>query len=205
MDLLVATRNLGKVQEFRHLLAPLGARLCFPPEIGLEIEVPEEGSSYAENAYRKAIAYHQAAGTLTLADDSGLEVDALDGAPGIRSARFAPGRDSDRVHKLLARLRAVPWEQRTARFRCVIAVVAPSGQTHYTEGVCEGMISFDLTGSGGFGYDPVFYLPSHKCTMAQLPQSEKNLISHRARAVEGALPTLGQLIGSDVANRETRS
>ena len=200
MKLLVATGNVGKVREFRHLLAPLEAKLCFPSELGLEIEVPEEGSSYAENARTKAIAYHQVTGLLTLADDSGLEVDALEGAPGIRSARFAPGSDADRVRTLLSRIRDVPSEQRTARFCCVIAVVSPNGQTYYAEGICEGMISFGLTGDGGFGYDPVFYLPDHECTMAQLPQPEKNRISHRARAVEGALPTLRRLVGPESAS-----
>ena len=128
MELLVATRNPGKVSEFRLLLAPLGATLCFPSELGLEIEIPEEGSSYAENARRKANAYRHVAGILTIADDSGLEVDALEGAPGIHSARYAPGHDSDRVRVLLDELCDVPWEQRTARFCCVIVMVTPSGQ-----------------------------------------------------------------------------
>ena len=198
MELLVATRNPGKVKEFRVLLAPLGATLCFPSELGLEIEVPEEGSSYAENAHSKATAYRHIAGIFAVADDSGLEVDALGGAPGIHSARYAPGNDSDRVRVLLAELSTVPWEQRTARFRCVVAMVTPSGRAFYTEGVCEGLISFDPAGHGGFGYDPVFYLPNHACTMAQLPQSEKNRISHRAKAIKGALPTLRRLRSDNV-------
>jgi len=156
--------------------------------------VPEDGDTYADNACQKGRAYASASGLLTLADDSGLEVDALDGAPGIRSARYTPGYDADRVAALLAQLRDVPWEQRTARFRCVVLIATPSGEIHSAEGVCEGLISFEPAGQEGFGYDPVFYLPNYSCTMAQLPQAEKNRISHRARAVEAALPVLRRLL-----------
>jgi len=194
MKLLIATQNPGKVREFRLLLAPLKARLCFPSELSLQVEVPEDGDTYTDNARQKALAYTRISGLLTLADDSGLEVDALDGAPGIRSARYTPGHDADRAAALLAQLRDVPWEQRTARFRCVVLIATLSGELYNTEGVCEGLIAFEPAGQGGFGYDPVFYLPDYGCTMAQLPQAEKNRISHRAQAVEAALSILRRLL-----------
>ena len=194
MKLLVATQNPGKVHELRLLLAPLEASLCFPFELGLQVTVPEDGDTYADNARQKALAYARASGLLALADDSGLEVDALAGAPGIHSARYTPGHDADRVAALLAQLRDVAWEQRIARFRCVVVIATPSGELYSTEGTCQGMIAFEPAGQGGFGYDPIFYLPDYDCTMAQLPQALKNRISHRAQAVEAALPTLDHLL-----------
>lgn len=194
MELLIATQNPGKAREFQLLLAPLRASLRFPHELGLRIEVPEDGIAYADNAAQKALAYARASDLLTLADDSGLEVDALDGAPGIRSARHAPGHDKDRVAALLRQIRDVPWEQRTARFRCAVVIATSTGELLRTEGVCEGLIAFEPAGQGGFGYDPVFYLSDHGCTMAQLPQAQKNRISHRARAVEAAIPRLRHLL-----------
>ena len=199
MRLLVATQNPGKVREFRDLLAPLDTDLCFPSEVGLHIEVSEDGDTYADNAGQKALAYAVTSGMLTLADDSGLEVDALDGAPGIFSARYASGHDVDRVEALLAHLRDVPTERRTARFRCVVVIASPDGRTiHTAEGVCEGRIAFAPSGQRGFGYDPVFFLPEYNCTMAQLTQEKKNHISHRARAVEAALPALRDLLAQGV-------
>jgi len=194
MKFLVATQNPGKVREFGRLLAPLDVELCLPSDLGLQLEVREDGATYADNARKKALAYAGASGLLALADDSGLEVDALGGAPGVRSARYAPGRDTDRVAVLLAHLRDVPWERRTARFRCVVVVATPAGETYSAEGVCEGRIALEPVGCKGFGYDPVFYLPEQDCTMAQLSQAEKNRISHRARAVAAALPTLRRLV-----------
>jgi XTP/dITP diphosphohydrolase len=196
MKLLIATQNPGKMHEFQALLESLGPTLCFPSDLGLRIKVVEDGTTYVDNARRKALAHVSASGLITLADDSGLEVDALDGAPGIRSARYAPGHDTDRVTALLAQLCDVPWEQRTARFRCLVVIAVPTGELYSAEGVCEGQIAFEPTGQGGFGYDPVFYLPSHGCTMAQLPQEEKNRISHRARAIEAAMPILYRLLRS---------
>lgn len=195
MELLIATHNQGKMREFRLLLAPLKADLRFPFEFGLQIEVPEDGATYADNARQKALAYARTAHLLTLADDSGLEVDALNGAPGVHSARYVQGHDADRVTALLARLRGVPMAQRTARFRCVIAVATPAEEVYYAEGMCEGLIAFEPAGQGGFGYDPIFYLPGHDCTMAQLPEEEKNWISHRARAVQTVIPILRRLPG----------
>ena len=194
MELLVATQNPGKVREFRLLLAPLEATICFPSDLGLNIDVPEDGDTYTDNAGQKALAYAQASGLLTLADDSGLEVDALDGAPGVHSARYALGHDADRVAALLAHLKDTPPAQRTARFRCVVVVASPDGEVLGAEGVCEGQITSEPAGQGGFGYDPVFFLPEYGCTMAQLSQEEKNRISHRARAIEAALPKLRALL-----------
>jgi XTP/dITP diphosphohydrolase len=194
MMLLVATQNPGKMREFRPLLAPLAVRLCFPLDLGLSVEVAEDGDTYADNARQKAFAYMRASGLLTLADDSGLEVDALGGAPGVRSARYRTGHDADRVEALLVHLRDVSWKQRTARFRCLVALAAPTGELYTAEGVCEGLIAFEPAGHGGFGYDPVFYLSEYGCTMAQLPEAEKNRISHRARAVTAAIPTLRRLL-----------
>jgi len=194
MRLLVATRNQGKRQEFQQLLAPLGATIDFPDDLDIHIDVREDGTTYADNARKKAEGYARASGLLTLADDSGLEVDALGGAPGIHSARYASGHDAGRVTKLLSHLRDVSWEARTARFRCVVFMVTPGGDVHQAEGTCEGMIAFEPMGEGGFGYDPIFYLPDRACTMAQLSPEEKNRISHRARAVQAAFPALKQLL-----------
>jgi XTP/dITP diphosphohydrolase len=140
------------------------------------------------------VGYARASGLPTLADDSGLEVDALGGAPGIHSARYVSGSDANRVVTLLSHLRDVPWEERTARFRCVVVILTPGGDFHQAEGVCEGVIAFQPAGEGGFGYDPIFYLPDYACTMAQLSREEKNRISHRARAIQAASPTLKHLL-----------
>ncbi|MGD1992906.1 MAG: RdgB/HAM1 family non-canonical purine NTP pyrophosphatase [Anaerolineae bacterium] len=201
MELLVGTQNSGKMREFEDLLAPLAVPVLFPPELDIAIDVKEKGGSYAENAELKARAYAAAARVrrparriLTLADDSGLEVDGLDGAPGIRSARYAPGSDVDRLTTLLRHLEGVPPSRRTARFRCVIAIVTPAGMLHTARGTCEGIIAQAPAGAGGFGYDPVFYLPDYDRTMAQLSPEVKNRISHRARAAQAALPILRQLL-----------
>ncbi|HIE39246.1 MAG TPA: RdgB/HAM1 family non-canonical purine NTP pyrophosphatase [Anaerolineales bacterium] len=202
MDLLVATHNPGKMREFRALLASLPAQILFPPDLGLMVEVVEDGATYVENARIKAEAYVRAIGgrdgiaPLVLADDSGLEVDALGGAPGIHSARYTSGSDTDRLSALLARLEEVPWERRTARFRCVVVIVTPRGDLHIAEGSCEGVIATEPAGEGGFGYDPLFYLPEFGCTMAELPVRAKNQISHRARAVRAALPLLRRLLAA---------
>jgi XTP/dITP diphosphohydrolase len=190
MDLLIATQNPGKMREFRELLAPLHVALQFPPALGLALDVVEDGETYLANARLKATAYAQASGLIALADDSGLEVDALDGAPGIRSARYMAGSDTDRVTKLLRNLQGIPDEERTARFRCLLLVCSSEDTLLTAEGVCEGLITQRPIGAEGFGYDPIFWLPDHGCTMAQLSAEEKNRISHRARAVQAALPGL---------------
>ncbi|UCC62951.1 MAG: RdgB/HAM1 family non-canonical purine NTP pyrophosphatase [Anaerolineae bacterium] len=195
-ELLIATHNWGKLREYAALLAGLPLTLVTPDELGIHLEVIESGETYADNARLKAVAYAQASSLLTLADDSGLEVDALDGAPGVRSARYAVGDDADRVTALLRTLACarVPEEDRSARFRCVIALAAPDDRTWFTEGECAGRIIDTPRGSGGFGYDPIFFLPSYGCTMAELPPEEKNRVSHRARAAQAIRPILAQLI-----------
>ncbi len=197
MKLLIATHNRGKLREYAALLADLPVTLVSPEEIGLSRqEGIERGSTYEENARLKALAYAQASGLLALADDSGLEVDALDGAPGLYSARYAPGEDEDRIAALLRALAGVPEDARTARFRCVIALATPDGTVQTAEGTCEGRILTAPRGKGGFGYDPIFYLPDRGCTMAELPPEEKNRISHRARAFQAVRPLLEALLAA---------
>jgi XTP/dITP diphosphohydrolase len=198
IKLLVATNNPGKVREYQVLLKGLPLTLTYPAQEGIDIEVEEIGSTFAQNARLKATAYARTSGLLTLADDSGLEVDALGGEPGTRSARFAGplASDEDRYRLLLSKLEGVPWQQRTARFRCVIAVARPQGEVHTAQGTCEGVIAFEPRGEHGFGYDPVFYVLEHGQTMAELEPEVKNRISHRARAAEGARRILQELLGS---------
>ncbi len=184
MRLLIASNNVGKVREYAELLAGSGFGLCRLADVGLDNQIEETGETFTENACLKARAYGQASGLLTLADDSGLEVDALGGAPGVHSARYAgPGaNDTDRVRKLLAALDGVSWEKRQANFRCVIALAWPDGRLETFEGRCDGVIAFEPKGINGFGFDPIFYMPEYSCTMAELPMDVKNRISHRGRA-----------------------
>jgi XTP/dITP diphosphohydrolase len=197
MRLLVATHNPGKKREYEELLAPLEAEIRFPDDLGLHLDVREDGVTYVQNAHKKAKRYASASGLLTIADDSGLEVDTLGGAPGLHSARYAAGSDADRVEALLDELRGVPWEERTARFRCVLVIVTRTNEGFEAEGICEGMIATQPHGEGGFGYDPIFYLPEYASTMAQLTRAEKNHVSHRARAVQAARPRLKQLLRNE--------
>jgi XTP/dITP diphosphohydrolase len=193
--LLIATNNRGKLQELLPLLGDLPLQLVTPHDLGLCLTVEETGTSYAENARLKAEACAQASGLLTLADDSGLEVDALGGAPGVYSARYAGenATDAERRAQLLRALREVP-APRPARFRCVIAIAQPEAATAYFEGVCAGEILMEERGTHGFGYDPLFFVPDYGCTMAELPPTVKNQLSHRARAVQAAQPFLHKLI-----------
>lgn len=186
--LLLATNNPGKVKEIIAITHDWGVKVITPESIGLRLEIEENGHTYAENAALKARAFARASGLLSMADDSGLEVDVLGGKPGLHSARFSPlpnASDADRRAYLLEQLRGLPqpW---TARFRCIIAMASPDGETRFAEGVCPGEIIPEERGSNGFGYDPIFLLPETGLTMAQLPMQEKNLISHRARAVRAA-------------------
>ncbi len=193
--LLLATTNRGKVREYRHLLGGLPFELVTPDEMGIEITVEENYPSYEENARVKACAYAAASHIITLADDSGVEVDALNGEPGVRSARAAgeEASDKDRVERLLSRLNDVPWEKRTARFKCVIAIATPEGRVDFCQGECQGFIGFEPKGESGFGYDPVFYIPEFEKTMAELPLDIKNQISHRGRAAREAYRLLERL------------
>ena len=185
-DLLVATTNLHKFEEYRAIFSDLPYRLLSLRDIWLDMDVEETGTTFAENAELKARSYAQASGLLTLADDSGLEIDALGGAPGVYSARFA-GKDTsyeERFRLILERLKGLPTEQRGARFRCVIAIAEPSGATRLVEGVIEGVIADAPRGERGFGYDPIFLVPEIGMTTAELTAEDKNRISHRGRAAQ---------------------
>jgi XTP/dITP diphosphohydrolase len=185
LRLVVATRNPGKLAELRELLATSAVELCSLGDFPGAPEVPEELPSYAENASAKARAIAQYTGLPALADDSGLEVDALGGRPGPRSARFGgePSNDRRNIEKLLQELQGVPMPQRTARFRCVMVVArADDGPTLEVAGVVEGLVATAPRGAGGFGYDPVFFVPSLGRTFAELAAAEKHRICHRGRA-----------------------
>lgn len=192
-QLLLGTNNPGKLPELGQLLAPLqNIALLSPAEVGVNIDVEESGSTYRENAALKARAFANASGLLTLADDSGLEVAVLDGDPGIHSARYSGVPDhsyADLRAYLLGKLseHARPW---TALFRATIAIAPPQGDVVYVEGICEGEIIPEERGSHGFGYDPIFYIPTQGCTMAELGDEQKNAISHRGNAARAAIPIL---------------
>lgn len=218
-QLLIATNNTGKVRDVQELLQDTGIELITPAQIGLDLDVREDGQTYAENASKKAVAFAQASGRISLADDSGLEVDALDGAPGLYSARYGSTNDeklsdADRRKYLLRQLQEKPrpW---TARFHATIAIAIPAllwsqaagrlniqeptlkgtqaSGLHMFEGYCQGEIIPEERGSGGFGYDPIFLLPELGKTMAELSLEEKNRLSHRARAVMNARGTIKTL------------
>jgi XTP/dITP diphosphohydrolase len=193
--LLLATSNPGKIREYRILLSDVGYEITTLTEEGIAEVVTESGNSYEQNARLKAITYAKLTQLLTLADDSGLEVDALNGEPGVKSARFAgeAATDADRVSLLLAKLNGIPRERRTACFKCVIAIATAEGQSKICCGECRGMIAFEAKGENGFGYDPIFFLPEIRKTMAELPFDMKNQISHRARASQKAREVLWQL------------
>jgi XTP/dITP diphosphohydrolase len=206
--LLLATRNRGKLAEFRALFAAVPAlELVGLDDVPPLPEVVEDGDSFQANAAKKALGVAQGSGLLVLADDSGLEVDAIEGAPGVFSARFAgPGAtDSDNNRKLLDLLKDVADEKRTARFRCVLALAQPAASppgaaiVRLEHGVCEGRILFDPKGSHGFGYDPVFLPDGHERSMAELTAEEKNRISHRARAARA----MRDFLASFLARRES--
>ncbi len=185
--LLLATNNPGKVREFRRLLNGLAFPVCTPADLGLSLEVDESGQSYRENAALKAVAFATAANCLALADDSGIEVDALGGGPGMYSARYGgPGLDdASRTALLLHELEAIPDPRRTARYRAVVAVAGPDGQVAFFEGVEEGSIARAPRGERGFGYDPIFLVDGRR-TQAELTDEEKDDISHRGKAVRAA-------------------
>ena len=229
-NLLIATRNQGKMREYQHLFRELPFQLLSLEDVGIAVEVEETGQTFLENAWLKAETYASLSGLLTLSDDSGLEVDALGGEPGIHSARYGgdassdpespdpPSSDPERVSLLLKNLADVPWPKRTARFRCVIAIArSPAtildtdipdsftiqhhgpgqqdkpGQLASVVGSVAGMIQYEPQGDEGFGYDPVFYLPSFERTMAQIALEEKNRISHRSDAARKAAEILRKI------------
>lgn len=194
--LLVATHNPGKVREYRELLTDLDLAVVNLDAVGITEDVEETGTTFAENAILKARAYAEMSGLLTWSDDSGLEIDALNGAPGVYSARYGGSGldDRDRYMLVLEELRAHPRQNWTARFRCVVALVLPNGELHTIEDTVEGIITDQPAGEHGFGYDPIFYLPEYQATLAQLPPEIKNEISHRGKAARSAKRLLKQLL-----------
>ncbi len=190
--LLIATRNKGKLRELTELLGDIPYELVSLDDLGIHHDVEETGSTFEENAILKGETYCELAGIKTLADDSGLEVDALDGEPGVRSARYAGpnATDAERVEFLLGKLEAKDTDKWTARFRCVIAVAEPGRPTTLHSGSCEGVIAPEPRGDNGFGYDPVFHFPDIGLTMAELSAEQKNRVSHRAKAAHKAAHTL---------------
>ena len=186
--LLIATNNAGKLREYRLLLKGVPFVPVSPAEAGATLDIEETGKTFEENARLKAQAFARSSDLLTLADDSGLEVDALGGEPGAMSARYAGknATDAERVRYLLAQLEGVPMDKRAARFCCVIAIARPDGRIKTCSGQCTGVIALEPCGEHGFGYDPVFFLPELGKTMAELTAEVKNRISHRARAAAKA-------------------
>jgi XTP/dITP diphosphohydrolase len=195
--LLVATHNQGKVKEFAEMLGDLQMAWLSLDDLGVTNDVEETGMTFRDNAILKATTYAQETGLLTLADDSGLQVDALAGAPGVFTARYGGKHLShmERYHFLLHNLKDVPWQERSARFRCVIVLVSPEGNLlAEAEGVCEGMIAQAPAGDGGFGYDPVFFMPEREQTMAEVETAVKHQISHRGRAMKQIEAILRKLL-----------
>lgn len=194
--LLIATNNQHKVTEFRRLLGDMPCRLVTPRDAGLELDVEEDGVTFAENAAKKARAFAAASGLLSLADDSGIEVDAMDGRPGVYSARYGGPELSDdgRVQLLLEELRDVPDERRGCRYVAVITIAWPDGRLEQFEGTCEGRVAYKPSGANGFGYDPVFYVPGEDATMAEISSDAKDRISHRGIAVRKAAGSLRRAV-----------
>ncbi|HHW31676.1 MAG TPA: XTP/dITP diphosphatase [Clostridiaceae bacterium] len=182
---IVASKNKGKLIEIQKLLEGLPYKVISMEEAGFSGDIEETGKTFEENAFIKARAVFNVTGGMVMADDSGLEVDYLNGLPGIYSSRYAGegASDQDRNEKLLRELRDVPFEKRTARFVCAIALILPDGKHISINGSCEGYIGFEPVGDNGFGYDPLFFIPEYNATMAQLSLHEKNKISHRGKAL----------------------
>lgn len=187
-QIIFATGNTGKMREIRSILADLGVPVLSMKEAGIQADIEENGTSFEENAMIKARAVAaavEAKGSVILADDSGLEIDALNGEPGIYSARYL-GEDTPydvKNRELIRRLEGVPEDRRTARFVCAIAAVLADGREFTVRGVIEGRIGYEQKGQGGFGYDPIFYVPEYGKTTAEMSPEEKNLISHRGKAL----------------------
>lgn len=205
LGLVIATGNRGKLAEIRALLAGLPVEVLGIGDVMTPPVVDEDGETFVANALKKARAVARATGMITLADDSGLEVDALGGRPGVRSARYARegASDAENNAKLLVELEGVPPERRSARFRCAMALVdpwaRPEERESVVEGACEGSIRLQPSGQGGFGYDPLFVVAERGCTMAELDESEKNRLSHRGRALSRLRPVLEERVRGRLA------
>ena len=185
MKVILASKNQHKLVELSQILSQLGFEIALESEYGLDIDVEETGTTFEENSFLKAEAVMKASGLPVLADDSGLMVDALNGAPGVYSARYGhKSSDQERTAFLLENMKTVPEEKRTAKFVCVITCLWPDGRKIVARGECPGVIAVQPHGENGFGYDPVFYLPEKEKTYAELTSDEKNAISHRARALQ---------------------
>lgn len=186
MKIVLATRNPHKVHEITAILCDLGVEWIPYSTLRDAPPLREEGSSLRENAAAKATAGVTHTGLITLAEDSALEVDALGGAPGLHTSRFLGegATDHDRIQEILRQLRTYPWHGRTARFRCVVAVAQPGEETAFAEGICEGYVAWEPKGTAGFGYDPIFFVPEYRKTLAEIGPSVKNQISHRANALQ---------------------
>jgi XTP/dITP diphosphohydrolase len=195
-QLLIATHNPGKVREYRDLLADLPLAVTFLTELGISDDVEETEDTFEGNAILKARAYAAMTSLWTWADDSGLEVDVLGGQPGVYSARYGGAglNDRDRYERLLAELSSYPQDAWTARFRCVVAIATPGGRVNTRSGTVEGILTDQPRGEHGFGYDPIFYVPSFNQTMAELHPSVKNNISHRAEAAAAAKELLAKML-----------
>ena len=194
---IFATGNKGKMNEIRQILSDMDLELLSMKEAGIDIEIVEDGSSFEENAIIKAKAVAACTDAIVLADDSGLEIDYLNGEPGIYSARYM-GEDtpySVKNRNFIERLQGVPAEKRTARFVCVIAAAMPDGEVFTTKGVIEGQIAEEPRGENGFGFDPIFYVPEYGCTTAELSEEQKNEISHRGKALTAMKEELRKRIG----------
>lgn len=198
MDKIIfATGNEGKMKEIRLLLEDLGVRILSLKEAGIHLDIQENGKTFEENAVIKARTVMKETGALVLADDSGLEIDYLNGEPGVYSARYLGEDTSYRIknQNLIDRLRGVPEEKRTARFVCVIAAVFPDGRILTTRGTIEGVIGYEERGEGGFGYDPIFWLPEYGCSTAELSMEKKNELSHRGKALSAMKKELRKALG----------
>jgi len=197
LEIVLATRNPHKILEFKRLLGRLPVRWLTLTDLQIDTEVAEKGASFATNAAHKAREYCRKSGITTLADDSGLTVDALGGRPGVHSARYAgPGAtQAEQWQQLLHELQAVCWEQRGAQFRCALALARPGNEKLLTaHGICPGLIALQPRGTSGFGYDPLFYLLKHAVTMAELTPEQKDRISHRGRAARAIVPHIATLL-----------
>lgn len=203
MKVVLASQNPHKLREIQTILSEYGMEVVLQSELGLEIDVDETGTTFEENSRLKAKAVMEATGLPAIADDSGLCVDVLGGAPGVYSARYGGAdyvTDTDRLNLLLQNLRGIRPEERTARYVCVITLLMPDGETIMTRGTCEGMILTEPHGTGGFGYDPIFYLPKEGMTFAEMGIERKNQISHRANALRQLCTKLDERTGKERTN-----
>ena len=194
MEIVFATKNEGKLEEFKHLIKGMDIYVLSLNDIEFNGEIPEEATTYLENALIKAREVSMFSNRIAMSDDSGIEILAYNNGPGVRSARFLPELTYEQKNKkIIADLEETSGHQRAAKYKCAIAIYTPGGKSFLCEGECDGVISTDLKGDGGFGYDPIFFLPEYGKTFAELPAKIKNQISHRAKAFKKAKKILSGL------------